>query len=175
VEADVEKLWDLLSYRESSISALPTSPPPFLKAKIRAMTESLTFLLPTQVTFSMIIKEAIAAFARRCLSAKNITLGSAIQLTGPLCFQTLIFGDEQLDDALHTLQDAIELEQQVTRSCALDILQPLETCPPYSELDDETKTSTERRSSVDVLADFSLRPTYEDRDGGVIDLEIARW
>lgn len=141
------------------------------------MTESITFLLPTEVTFSMIIEETIAAFARRCLSAKNITLESAIQLTGPMCFQTLIFGDQELDDALDALQDAIELEQQVTRSRALDILQPLDDCPAYSELDDTAKTPTERRSSVDMLADFSLRTMYDElyQDGGIIDMEIALW
>lgn len=161
MEDEVEKLWDLLSYRESSIRTLPDSPPPFIKAKIRVVAESITFLLPTEVTFSMIIEETIAAFSRRCLSAKNITLENAIQLTGPMCFQTLIFGDEELDDALDALQDAIELEQQVTRSRALDILQPLDDCPPYSELDDAAKTPTERHSSVDILADFSLRTTYD--------------
>ena len=202
-------MWELLGYRESKPIVLPASdsadddvsgpsqsttptnrslpntvsngPPPFIKAKLQMNNEVVVFLLTAELTYSKILTEIRSALHRRCLSAENITADNPIQLTGPMGLQELIFDDEDLDNALDKLQDAIDLEMDVRESGAAAILQHEECLPSYSGSMSETVSNIpekERRGSyVDLLEDFALRTTYNElfENGGIICLEIGLW
>jgi len=157
-----------------------SGPPPFVKAKLQMDNEFVVFLLPVELTYSKILTEIRSALHRRCFSAENIAADNPIQLTGPMGLQELIFNDEDLDNALDKFQDAIDLEKDVAESGAAAILQHEECLPSYSGSMSETVSNTpekQRRTSVDLLEDFSLRTTYDAlfENGGVICLEIGLW
>jgi hypothetical protein len=202
-------LWQLLVFREAvdaphhkpcdsdleivepdPYDSPPSSPPPFfnfestppyIKAILHLNDELVTFLLPSDLTFSKIIEHTRFALHRRCYSAATISEQNPVQLCGPMGLKEVICSEEDIDEVLDKFQDVFDLQQEVKASGSPEIIQRDDLPPSYDVSSTSAVTPVHDRGrrccSVEMLEDFGLRDTYEELflDEGIISLEISLW
>ena len=200
VEAEADKIWILLKYRE--MSSYEQQPPPFTKAILQADNKSIVFLLPIDISYLKIIAGIRQACARCCLPTDAITSDCTIRISGPGGLKTVITDDESLFEALDLFEDALSESHPSTSHMAVSMGSSFSTMEvpdesnelpsyesslaassrpaPANPVSDAPVASTPRESPnspIEIPENFNVRSSSVElfKEQGIIDIELSLW